>query len=266
MLQPPPHLLVRNLWPCLLVCWMQMLSLLAQQHWFCLWAVDVHFPFLSPSPRQRSNWSFLPVWLSGSGRCCCAWSQGWRCKEGSCQEPAPAGISPPLAGFLAESSSHSHRHLFRSGLSEAWTAGALEHGARRGSKLWLQQYDLLRIDGLHLTVRDSGGVVAHTWASHPGSFDTLLSAYVLRCLLNLGFYPFFYLFHLAHSSFPALPSYVQTRTGTNFLQFGCKLKAKQPSLKHPLCFDGQGGKSLGKNICTTLAFLFWDQSFFFQIW
>lgn len=34
----------------------------------------------------------------------------------------------------------------------------------------------------------------------------------------------FCLFSLAHSSFPALPPYLQTRTGTNFLQFGWSWK------------------------------------------
>lgn len=169
MLQPSPRLLLlfRNLWPCLIVCWLQVLSLLAQ-HWFCVWAVDVHFPFLPPLLDK-----VMGVFCqsgSGSGRCCCAWGRGlvvWG--EGCCHRPAPGGSSSPLDGLLAESPSHTRRHLLRSGLSEAELLLPWQWG-----EMWLsavtteQHYDLLRIDGLNLTVRDSG-VVAHTWASHPAA-------------------------------------------------------------------------------------------------
>lgn len=105
--------------------------------------------------------------------------------------------------------------------ASCWCPG---DGARCGSKLRLQQYGLLRIDGLHLTVRDPGGVVAPymgfpsrlLW--HPAF---CLSSHMLSYPWLL---PIFCLFHLAHSSFPALPPYLQTRTGTNFLQFGWSWK------------------------------------------
>lgn len=218
MLQPSPPLLllVRSPWPCLLVCWMQVLSLLAQQHWFFLWDVDVHLPFLPPFLDKEAIGVFCQSGSLAVPAAAVPGARGWRWEEGSCWELAPDGSSSPLDRFLAESPSHTYRCLLRSGLSEAWTAGALAMGWNVGRSCDSQQYGLLRIDGLNLTVRHSGGVVAGTWTCRLPCFHTLLSAYILRCFLTLGFCPFFAcsLLHIAASLLCLL--YLQTRTGATF--------------------------------------------------
>lgn len=93
--------------------------------------------------------------------------------------------------FLAVSLSRTRRHLLRSRLSEVLTAGALVVGRNMGMSCDLQQYGLPKVDGLILTAGDSRGVDADTWTSRPHCFHTLLSTYVLRCFLTLGFCPFF---------------------------------------------------------------------------
>lgn len=95
----------------------------------------------------------------------------------------------------------------------------------------------------------------------PYCLDTLPSAYLLRCFLALGFCPFFAcsVLHIAASLLCLL--YLQTRTETNFLQFGWSWKRK-PFLKHPLCFGGQGDKSLWKNLFSTLSLWGINTSFF----
>lgn len=145
------------------------------------------FSFSSSSLWQGSNWSLAPwQWLlllclrlgaGGAGR--------------GCQRPAPGASSLPLDGFLAESPSHTHRHLLRCGLSEAWAAGALGMGQNVGLSCDLHQYGPLRIDGLNLMVRGTGGVFAHNV-----DFLSLLLWHPTFCLcshmfLTLGFCPFF---------------------------------------------------------------------------
>lgn len=106
MLQPSLHmlLLARNPWPCLLVCWLQVLNLLAQQHWFCLWAVDVRFPFLL-SLLDKEAIGVLSVAAAAVPEARVLEVQG-----GELSGAAPGGCSSPLDGFLAESPSHTHRH------------------------------------------------------------------------------------------------------------------------------------------------------------
>lgn len=76
--------------------------------------------------------------------------------------------------------------------------------------------------------------------------------------------PIFCLFRLAHSSFPSLPPYLQTRTGTNFLQFGWSWKQNNLLLNTHFVFVGKMVNLFERTFAPLLLSFFGINTSFFK--